>query len=108
MSDIRDDAYSIIDESIKAVLPNEAVDKALKNREFQGELIVVSIGKAAWNMAEAAKARLGDQIKAGVVVTKYGHSKGLIEGFDIIEQGIQFQMKTLLRERKLPLGWLIT
>ncbi|RQD68093.1 MAG: glycerate kinase [Tindallia sp. MSAO_Bac2] len=87
MSDIRDDALSIIDESIKAVLPNEAVDKALRNRKFQGEVIVISIGKAAWNMAEAAKQRLGDQIKAGVVVTKYGHSQGLIEGFDIIEAG---------------------
>ncbi len=87
MSDMREDALQIINESIKAVLPNEAVDRALKNKIFHGEVVVVAIGKAAWNMAEAAKACLGDRIKAGAIVTKYEHSKGPMEGFEIIEAG---------------------
>jgi len=87
MSDMREDALQIINESIKAVLPNEAVDRALKNKIFHGEVVVVAIGKAAWNMAEAAKACLGDRIKAGAIVTKYEHSLGPLNGFEIIEAG---------------------
>lgn len=83
----RDDAWTIINESIKAVMPEEAVEKALRDKVFNGDIVVAAIGKAAWNMAYAAKKTLGDRISKGVVVTKYEHSKGNIEGFDIIEAG---------------------
>lgn len=84
---IREDAITIIKESIKAVLPEEAVIRALKDKIFQGDIVVVAIGKAAWNMANATKNTLGDQISKGLVITKYEHSRGPIEDFEIIEAG---------------------
>ncbi|AKL94612.1 hydroxypyruvate reductase TtuD [Clostridium aceticum] len=87
MSTMREDALTIIDESIKSVLPEAAVVKALEKKKFTGNIVVVAIGKAAWNMAQATKATLGDKVSKGVVVTKYHHSKGPIEGFEIIEAG---------------------
>lgn len=87
MNGIREDALIIINESIKAVLPDTAVINALKKKNFTGDIVVAAIGKAAWNMADAAKKVLGDKVSKGVVVTKYGHSKGNIDGFEIVEAG---------------------
>ena len=87
MGDIKSEAYTIINESIKDVLPYQAVEKALLNKTFTGSIVVVSIGKAAWTMAEAAKKILGSSITKGIVVTKYEHSRGKIDGFEIIEAG---------------------
>jgi len=84
---IREDATTIINEAIRAVLPEEAVRKALTGKEFKGEVYLVAIGKAAWTMANAAKDVLGANFKKGVVVTKYEHSKGSIESCEIIEAG---------------------
>ncbi|ABR46903.1 D-isomer specific 2-hydroxyacid dehydrogenase, NAD-binding [Alkaliphilus metalliredigens QYMF] len=84
---IREDALIIVEESIKAVLPEAAVIKALQKKDFTGNTVVVAIGKAAWNMANATKNTLGDRVSKGVVMTKYEHSKGPIEGFEIIEAG---------------------
>ena len=47
-------ADNIIDAAIKAVLPDTAVIRALENKEFPGRVILVSVGKAAWQMANAA------------------------------------------------------
>jgi len=84
---IRDDAFTIIHKSIEAVLPQAAVIKALEKKNFGGDVTVVAIGKAAWTMAFAAGEKLGDKISRGIIVTKYDHSKGPIEGFEIIEAG---------------------
>lgn len=87
MNNLREDALTIVKESLKAVLPDAAVVKALKEKNFTGNIVVVAIGKAAWNMANAAKMALGDKVSKGIVVTKYGHSMGQIDGFEIIEAG---------------------
>lgn len=87
MATIREDALMIIQESIKAVLPERAVMKALEKKNFSGDVVVISIGKAAWNMAYATKEKLRQKVSKGIIVTKYGHSKGPIEGFEIIEAG---------------------
>lgn len=87
MNLLRKDALTIINESIKAVLPEASVIRALENKNFEKNVVVVSVGKAAWNMAFAAKQVLKDKISKGLVVTKYGHAKGEIEGFSIIEAG---------------------
>lgn len=87
MGDLRRDAYTIIKESVNNVLPHKAVEKALLNKNFTGNIVVISIGKAAWTMAAAAKRILGTSIQKGIVITKYQHSQGKIEGFDIIEAG---------------------
>ena len=46
---IREDAARIIDASIRAVLPDEAVARALKGfTPPTGRLVLVALGKAAW------------------------------------------------------------
>jgi len=88
-NNLRENALTIVKESIKAVLPEEAVIKALKQKEFnsKGKIVVVAIGKAAWNMAKATENVLGDIIYKGIVLTKYDHSMGPIDGFEIVESG---------------------
>ena len=59
-SSLRSDANTIIEQSIRAVLPDEAVRRALSGRAFSGRVLLVAAGKAAWQMASAAAAQLGD------------------------------------------------
>ena len=85
---LREDAEQIIRKSIRAVLPDEAVRKALEGRKFgQGKLYMVAAGKAGWQMAKTAADILGDRLAAGVVVTKYGHVKGEIPRTKCYEAG---------------------
>ncbi len=85
---LREDAEQIVRKSIQAVLPDEAVRKALTGREFgKGKLYMVAVGKAGWQMARAAADMLGDRMEAGVVVTKYGHVKGEIPRMQCFEAG---------------------
>jgi len=84
---LRNDADQIISASLKAVLPDEAVQRALK--EFKpgvGKTLLVSAGKAGWQMAKAAVEALG-HVDGGVVVTKYDHVKGDIPGVACYEAG---------------------
>lgn len=85
---LRRDADEIIRASIQAVLPDEAVKKALEGKDFgSGKVRMVAAGKAAWQMAHAAAAELGDRLDAGVVVTKYNHVKGEIPRVVCFEAG---------------------
>ncbi len=85
---LRDDANLIIKDAIHQVLPDEAVKKALDGKEFSsGKLIVISAGKAAWQMAKAASDILKDKIDDGVVVTKYDHVMGEIPKMKCFEAG---------------------
>lgn len=84
---LRAHADAIIQASIKAVLPDEAVKRALTGQDFPGRVVLVSAGKAAWQMAKAAYDFLGERIDSGVVVTKYDHVKGSIGNFDCREAG---------------------
>ena len=84
---LRSHADAIISASIKAVLPDEAVKRALEGREFPGRVLLVAGGKAAWQMAKAASDFLGDRIENGVVVTKYDHVMGPIANFTCCEAG---------------------
>ncbi|MCI6083320.1 glycerate kinase [bacterium] len=84
---LRHDADAIVRASIQAVLPDEAIRRALA--EFHpgpGRTLLVAAGKAAWQMAKAAVDTLG-QVDGGVVVTKYDHVKGAIPGVDCYEAG---------------------
>ena len=57
---LRRDADAIVRSSIQAVLPDEAVRRALE--AFQpkgGRVLLVAAGKAAWQMAHAAVQALG-------------------------------------------------
>jgi len=84
---MREDALKILHESLKAVQPDAAVAAALRDRTFNKRTTVIAVGKAAWNMASAARQILREKIGSGLVVTKTGHSKGGIPGFEIIEAG---------------------
>lgn len=87
MSLLRQKAKQIIKESLEAVMPDRAVEKALEN--FQGSggrTILVAAGKAAWQMAAAAVRVLG-HVDDGIVITKYDHVKGEIPEVECREAG---------------------
>ncbi len=85
--EMRKDADRIIEDSLKAVLPDQAVFRALKDfSPGTGRVLLVSAGKAAWQMARAAIDALGP-VDAGVVITKYGHVMGEIPGAACYEAG---------------------
>ena len=84
---MRRDADRIVSASLRAVLPDEAVRRALEAfRPAGGRTLLVAAGKAAWQMAAAAADALG-HVDGGVVVTKYGHVKGPIPGVRCYEAG---------------------
>ena len=85
---LRADAEAIVRDAIAAVLPDEAVRRALADfTPGPGRVLLVAAGKAAWQMARAAAAQLGDGLTAGVVVTKYDHVKGALPGVACYEAG---------------------
>lgn len=84
---LRSHADTIVSASIKAVQPDDAVRRALAGQYFPGRVLLVAAGKAAWKMAEVAYSCLGNQIDAGVVITKYGHVMGPIANFACYEAG---------------------
>ena len=84
---LRNDAKQIVQKAISAVLPDEAVQRALNGRTFTGRTVLVAAGKAAWQMAKAAYDCMGDQFDAGVVITKYDHVLGPIADFACYEAG---------------------
>ena len=100
----REHALTIINEAIKAVYPEDAVKKALRDFENEGRTKVLAIGKAAWRMAKAASESLGDRISQGIVITKYGHSMGDIEGFGVFEAGHPVPDRNTIKATEMALG----
>ena len=89
---LRTDAEKIINAAISSVKPDAAVKKTLNQilpelSSGTGRLILIAVGKAAWQMANAAYEILGDRISSGAVITKYGHSMGRIGDLEIFEAG---------------------
>ena len=86
---MHNDAKRIIQDALREAMPGAAVRQALEQIEFnpEGKLIVVSTGKAGWEMARAAVETLGDRIHSGIVVTKYGHCKGELKPLELYEAG---------------------
>ena len=83
---LREDAKFIYESAIRESLPDTAVKKALSDFVYlSGKLLLVSIGKAAWQMANAAYGILGNRIDGGAVITKYAHSRGAIDNLEIFE-----------------------
>ena len=83
---LRADAETILRGAIRAVLPDEAVRRALTDVQFPGRVFLVAAGKAAWQMANVACKAL-PALAGGVVGTKYGHVKGEIDGVACYEGG---------------------
>ncbi|WP_448378891.1 glycerate kinase type-2 family protein [Fervidobacterium sp.] len=93
---LREDIKTIIEKVKQEILPDNAVKMWLeknisKFQDLKGNLYIVAIGKAAWRMAKTAndvlRKRINDKVIHGVVVTKYNHSEGDIENFEIYEAG---------------------
>lgn len=88
MTDMRKEARQVVDAALRAVLPDNAVQRALRGyTPPPGRLVLVALGKAAWQMAAAASACLGDAICDGIVITKYGHAQGPLPHLRIREAG---------------------
>ena len=85
--ELRACAQTIIDTAIKDNLPDEAVRQALSRHCPEGNVYLLAIGKAGWQMANAADECLGDRITQGIVITKYDHSQGPIADYEIFEAG---------------------
>ena len=85
---LKEELRAIAREVIAESLPDAAVRRALAGLPAaRGKTLVVSVGKAGWQMAKAAAGLLEGAFDAGYVITKYGHSQGDIEGFRIFEAG---------------------
>ena len=84
---LRSDAEQIVRSAIASVLPDEAVRRALANVTFPGRVILVAVGKAAWQMAKAARDCLPGKIDRGIVLTKYGHVSHKLENVLCLEAG---------------------
>ena len=82
---LRKDAHFIIENTLREINPQKAVKEALFS--YSESAYIFAIGKAAWAMAKAAVDSLGSRILGGVVITKYEHSMGEIEGLCIFEGG---------------------
>ena len=84
---LRKDADRIIKAALEAALPGKAVRNALRSFHPQnGRVILVSAGKAAWQMASDAVDVIG-RVDRGIVITKYGHVNGPITGVECFEAG---------------------
>ena len=87
MGTLREDAESIVRSAIGAVLPDQAVRRALEGRRFPGRLFLVAVGKAAWRMASAALEALEKAPDGGLVISKYGHIPAPLPGLSCFEAG---------------------
>ena len=85
---LRAHADAIVRGAIDRVMPGPAVRRALEGRDFgPGRLVLVSVGKAGWSMAQAACGCLGERVDGGIVITKHGHAQGPIGPLVIREAG---------------------
>lgn len=85
---LKQDAEAVIAAALHAAMPDTAVQKALRTLPpCRGRLVLVAVGKAAWQMASAALAVLKGRVDGGIVITKYGHARGALPGLCVREAG---------------------
>jgi len=94
----REPLLQVLEAALAAVEPQKLVSQSLelRNRELRVQGIrvrvdrkrvwVLSIGKAACAMAQAAVDRLGSRIAGGLVLTRYGYARQ-VAGFRVLEAG---------------------
>ncbi len=84
-------AEQILLNAVRDALPGAAVRKALCTLpSYTGRLLLVAVGKAAWEMANEAWRELSKtnrQPEKGIVVTKTGYARGPIGSLQILEAG---------------------
>ena len=84
---LKQDARHIALGAVEAVMPDNAVKRALQNISLRGNVYLVAVGKAAWQMAAAAVKYLDFPVRDGIVLTKYDHVKGDIPNVRCYEAG---------------------
>ncbi len=84
---LRANAEAVARAAIAQVAPHRAVQRALEGMTFPGRVFLAAVGKAAWQMADAAVECLPLSVSGGVVVTKYGHVPRPIPGVQCLEAG---------------------
>ena len=84
---LRRDSEEIVRSAINAVLPEEAVRRALSGKIFPGRVFLIAVGKAAPRMARAALDVLQVDIADGLVISKYGHFTENIGSLHCFEAG---------------------
>ncbi len=80
-----DDAQAVIKVALSQVKPDAAVQRALQSFQPGERTVLVSVGKAAWQMAAAAEKCLPGPLAGGIVITKYGHVKHPLPGIECYE-----------------------
>lgn len=84
---LRNEAEKAAYTAIGAVMPEGAVRRALLGKSFPGRVFLIAAGKAAPRMAQAALSVLSVPVESGIVISKYGHFEGPIEGLQCFEAG---------------------
>lgn len=84
---LRSDILNAAMYAIDKAKPDAAVKHALGEIQIEGNIYLVAVGKAAWQMADAAVRYLDRPIEKGIVLTKYGHIFGEIPGIICLEAG---------------------
>ena len=84
---LRKDVNEIIQNTLNDIQLDDVLRRTLNKTDLPDSVILISIGKAAWEMAKTASDILGNKIKSGVVITKYEHSKGNINNCICFEAG---------------------
>lgn len=106
---MKKDALDIISCAIRAADPYDSTKKILNElkKKVCGKLTVFSIGKAAVPMAAAAQDVFGDEIKTGLLITKYGHCGNFrSDFFEMIESAhpVSDENSVLAAEKALDIA----
>ena len=85
---LKEQAREMIPGILKMSMPDGAMTEALRRVKFgTGRVVLIAVGKSAWQMASVAHAALGSTIDQGIVITKYGHGKGPLPNTVCFEAG---------------------
>lgn len=93
MSDARSNAIEIFRAAVRAADPRAAVlrhSDEIRSLYLDGNftrLIAIGFGKASFTMALALEEALGDLLREGIIITKYGHASKELRIFRTIEAG---------------------
>src|SRR5450631_2849634 len=118
-STLREDAAAIFRAALAAADAAAAVRLHLHRSEFQlrvgsihfsldriDRVVVVAVGKAAPQMAEAIEQRLGAYFSKGLVITKQGHAKSYKGPCQVIESSHPVPDEESFRAGKAVFGLL--
>ena len=82
------DANAIMSACLREAKPGPSVARALAGLPLpRGRIVPIAVGKAARDMAAAARETTGSRMESGILLTKYGHGCDGVPGFILREAG---------------------